>query len=98
MRDPGGTYALGVMLDEGLGLAIDEHRAFEWYLCTDSEGTQSQASLGRGRSFQHRDDPNPCFISSESRRDCRNFSNFRDPQTDKPFCSAFVVKLARYTY
>jgi TPR repeat protein len=31
IRDRGGMYALGVMLDEGLGVEIDEHRAFEWY-------------------------------------------------------------------
>jgi TPR repeat protein len=31
MRDPGGMYALGVMLDEGLGVEMDERRAFEWY-------------------------------------------------------------------
>ena len=31
IRDRGGMYALGVMLDEGLGVEIDEHRAVEWY-------------------------------------------------------------------
>jgi TPR repeat protein len=31
IRDRGGMYALGVMLDEGLGVENDEHRAFEWY-------------------------------------------------------------------
>jgi TPR repeat protein len=31
IRDRGGMYALGVMLDEGLGVEIDEHGAFQWY-------------------------------------------------------------------
>src|SRR5271155_3773432 len=31
IRDRGGMYALGVMLEEGLGVEIDEHRAVEWY-------------------------------------------------------------------
>jgi TPR repeat protein len=31
IRGRGAMYALGVMLDEGLGVEIDEHRAFEWY-------------------------------------------------------------------
>jgi uncharacterized protein len=31
IRDRGAMYALGVMLDEGFGVEINEHRAFEWY-------------------------------------------------------------------
>src|SRR5260370_20327022 len=31
IRAPGEMYALGVMLDEGLGVTPDEHGAFEWY-------------------------------------------------------------------
>jgi hypothetical protein len=31
IRDRAGMYALGVMLDEGLGVEIDEQRAFAWY-------------------------------------------------------------------
>ena len=31
IREPDGMYALGVMFDEGLGVEIDERRAFEWY-------------------------------------------------------------------
>jgi TPR repeat protein len=31
IRGRGAMYALGVILDEGLGVEIDEHRAFEWY-------------------------------------------------------------------
>ena len=31
IRDRGGMYALGVILDEGLGVKTDGHRAFEWY-------------------------------------------------------------------
>jgi TPR repeat protein len=31
ISEPGWMYAFGVMLDEGLGVESDEHRAFEWY-------------------------------------------------------------------
>ena len=31
IRDRGAMYALGVMLDEGFGVEIDEYRAFQWY-------------------------------------------------------------------
>jgi uncharacterized protein len=31
IRDRAGMYAVGVMLDEGVGVEIDERRAFEWY-------------------------------------------------------------------
>lgn len=31
IRDRDGMYALGVMLDEGFGVEINERRAFEWY-------------------------------------------------------------------
>jgi len=40
-------YALGVMLDEGLGVEINEHRAFEWYRRAAKLGhTESMNRLG----------------------------------------------------
>jgi TPR repeat protein len=43
IREPGEMYALGVMLDEGLGVKSDERRAFEWY--------KHAASLGHAESM-----------------------------------------------